>query len=245
MGVGNDVVDLRDPRNQPSAIHPRFDIRVFGEDERALLDTVADRLARHRLRWTLWAAKEAAFKALARRMPGLRFHPRRFAVTAPAPRGGRETATVRHVAGVLDVRFHRTAARVHAVASDPGAPESVAGAAPIAARTAGTPHGASAEVRRLAARQIGALLDVPADRVEITRGGAPLAMFDGAPLPVLPSLSHDGRWVAWALSGAAGPVQSSNSFARSSTTSTCFSASERRAAARRSAASSSSRSAWK
>ena len=47
--VGNDVVDLRDPDADPATLSARFDLRVFGPDER-------DRLAasRHpvRLRWT-------------------------------------------------------------------------------------------------------------------------------------------------------------------------------------------------
>jgi phosphopantetheinyl transferase (holo-ACP synthase) len=55
--VGNDVVDLRDPENQPEAIHPRFDDRVFTWAERARILAAG---SPHRMRWVLWAAKESA-----------------------------------------------------------------------------------------------------------------------------------------------------------------------------------------
>ena len=32
--VGSDIVDLADPETRPGAAHPRFDARVFDEDER-------------------------------------------------------------------------------------------------------------------------------------------------------------------------------------------------------------------
>ena len=52
--LGNDVIDLADP--ETSSRHPRFDARVFGATERALLARSEDA---GRLRQVLWAAKEA------------------------------------------------------------------------------------------------------------------------------------------------------------------------------------------
>ena len=57
--IGNDIVDLRDPEVQPGASHPRFDRRVFAPEERSALAASG---ARERLRWILWAAKEAGRK---------------------------------------------------------------------------------------------------------------------------------------------------------------------------------------
>src|SRR5512139_2501725 len=76
--IGNDVVDLLDPETQPGAVHPRFDARVFTDDElRALRRSVAP----GRLRWLMWAAKESAFKAVRRNDACVAFRPREFAVT--------------------------------------------------------------------------------------------------------------------------------------------------------------------
>ena len=58
--IGNDVVDLGDAEVQPGATHPRFDARVFAREEREALRASG---APNRLRWILWAAKEAAYKA--------------------------------------------------------------------------------------------------------------------------------------------------------------------------------------
>ena len=64
MMLGNDVVDLRDP-DSDVATHPaRFDERVFAPGERALIQHSAQPA---RLRWQLWSAKEAAFKAAKKR----------------------------------------------------------------------------------------------------------------------------------------------------------------------------------
>jgi len=87
--VGNDVVDLRDPENQPGAIHPRFDERVFTPVERARL---TDEATAHRTRWLMWAAKESAFKVARKLDPGVRFLPRRFRVDFE----GDALAVVRH-----------------------------------------------------------------------------------------------------------------------------------------------------
>ena len=88
--VGDDVVDLGDP--EARAVHPRFDARVFGTAERALLAASREPEC---LRWVLWAAKEAAWKLAAKRGPRPIFSPVGFAVEQqqdrrlPEPSGGR------------------------------------------------------------------------------------------------------------------------------------------------------------
>ena len=75
--VGNDVVDLRDPESAPETLHPRFDTRVFSEAERAAIAASPDAA---RLRWKLWAAKEAAYKLARKISPTTIFAPARFEV---------------------------------------------------------------------------------------------------------------------------------------------------------------------
>ncbi len=56
MQLGNDIVDLK----IDAEIHPRFLERILHEEEQR---RYPDLSARPELVWTLWAAKEAAFKA--------------------------------------------------------------------------------------------------------------------------------------------------------------------------------------
>ncbi len=58
--IGNDIVDLADPETSCGACHPRFDHRVFAPAELELLATTRSHV---RMRWILWSAKEAAYKA--------------------------------------------------------------------------------------------------------------------------------------------------------------------------------------
>ena len=190
---------MRVPHNQPAALHPRFDRRVLADEERALLAAASDTETRHRLRWTMWAAKESAFKYLRQTEPGLPFHPREFAVHLDSSTLGRVT----HHGTELGVALDVTPARAHAVTI--GAPGSGTDGSKAVAHTgtarAQSPADASAEVRRLAAREVGRLLDVRPGLIEIdgSARSAPRAHRDGELLPVELSLSHDEAWLAWAV----------------------------------------------
>lgn len=129
MPVGNDVVDLTDPDNLPSAVHPRFDSRVFTEAERRLLAAEPDAGSdRHRVRWTLWAAKEAALKCLRQVEPSAPFRPRELEVSLAAPgadaAGAVGAARVRRGGREWRVTVDATAERVHAIAV-PAEPDGV------------------------------------------------------------------------------------------------------------------------
>ena len=189
--LGNDVVDLADPEALEAALHPRFDGRVFAAGERARL--AAAGAGRSALRWALWAAKEAAFKAARQQDPGLPFHPRAFVVD-----GG----LVRHGARCFRVRMLRSADALHAIALP--AERSLRRAA---ARVAALPPGASpgAAARALARGVAAALLGADAEELEIVRDGrVPRLLRRGAPCPVALSLSHHGRFAACAVALAEG-----------------------------------------
>jgi 4'-phosphopantetheinyl transferase superfamily protein len=188
--IGNDVVDLADPEASEAALHPRFDARAFAPAERALLARAADPT---RLRWALWAAKEAAYKAARQLDPGARFHPREFVVEGGAVRNGalRFLCRVREAGGAL-----------HAVAVPaPGEP----GAARAGVARVRCEDDAGSAARRLALRAGARLLGVAAAELAIVREGRrPQLLLRGRPAGLALSLSHHGRFAAFALAPAAG-----------------------------------------
>lgn len=186
--LGNDVVDLNDPETWPGARHARFDARVFGRAERDAIARSADGEA---LRWMLWAAKEAAYKALRRARPDTVFSPRRFAATLAADGTGR----VRHADRQLAVRVERDDARVHALAADALEPDALAGCARIDAGAPDPGRAARALALRVIARRLH--LHPSVLRVE-RRGRAPQLLIAGAEHASTLSLSHHGAWVAFA-----------------------------------------------
>lgn len=190
MPVGNDVVDLRDPEARPGSTHPRFDARVFTDDERAAL---AGRAAAGRLRWSLWAAKESAFKAARKLDPGVRFLPRRFAVRMLDDL----QAEVCHGMGRFHVWLEQAQDWVHAVAASEGDDGPPSGSR--VERLEEDAREASERVREMALEVVGPLLPAGPGGVRIvTPGGIPELWGEGRRLPIDLSLSHHGRLVACA-----------------------------------------------
>jgi phosphopantetheinyl transferase len=191
--LGNDVVDLAHRGTQPGAQHPRFDARVFSEPERALI--AAD--PTQRVRWVLWAAKEAAYKAAKKRDGAVVWAPARFEVELSSRCGG----SVRHAGRRFALRVLETGAFVHALADDEAPLDAVrSGVREIDERA-----DASAEARALACRELAAPLGVAPARLAIAkRGRIPVLCVDGAPARADLSLSHHGRFVAFACALEAG-----------------------------------------
>jgi len=75
--VGNDIVDLEEPDNRGKSGDGRFLDRVFTPEERGLIAGAANPDA---VLWSLWAAKEAAYKAVSRDYPDVCSIPRRYRV---------------------------------------------------------------------------------------------------------------------------------------------------------------------
>ena len=204
MLVGNDVVDLRDPENQPEAIHTRFDLRVFGGGERA---RILDAKSPHRMRWALWAAKESAYKVARKMDPRVYFSPREFAVRLPRWEWGPHEALVAevlHAAGRFHVRLRGTDEWVHAVASTTGGGVETAGWDLRLVERAEA-HGLirfdpSARVRQLARSALASALSIVPSDIVIAAAAkrAPRAWWRGRRLAVDLSMSHHGRFVACA-----------------------------------------------
>ncbi len=222
--LGNDVVDLAAPGTRPGARHSRFDERVFCAAE---LRALSRSLAPERLRWRLWAAKEACYKAARRRDAAARFSPRRFEVRrADLPR-----CAVRWGDRDFCVSIEESADFVHAVATEgradgcPGAcgvgqvaaraacgaargvEEAAARAACGAARLEASPdpEAPGRAARALALSGVAAHLGVDPCELSIARvDRMPWLHHRGVPARAVLSLSHHGRYAAWAVALAPG-----------------------------------------
>lgn len=201
--LGNDVVDLGDPETVEAALHPRFDARVFAPAERAQLAASRERT---RLRFVLWAAKEAAWKAARRSGLTLPFHPVEVETALrPAREGGFEGAAT--LAGAwFAVRVEVSGDAVHAVARAP----SLALSRVVA--SLGRLHGAgptaeSAGARALALDLASAALVAPraapgalrAALAIVSSGRLPELRLAGHPVETVLSLAHHGRFAAAAI----------------------------------------------
>ena len=209
--VGNDVVDLADGESNAATLHPRFDGRVFGEREQRMIAESGDS---NRERWSLWAAKEAAYKLARKLDPTTIFSPRRFDVVFCEPiedaNGPTRRGRVSHVDGRrFEVRVEHGDRWLHALARPSGSP----GPRPIwdLARLERAPSkGTEAELpgraaRALALREIARHLCAHPDELAIERRRRiPHLLMRGRPAPLDLSLSHHGLFVAFAcrLSGS-------------------------------------------
>jgi len=200
--VGNDIVDLEAPGNAGKSRESRFVDRVFTEEERLLIHGAS---RPDRLLWLLWAAKEAAYKAVSRDDPAVGSIPRRYAVcldgAEPGPGGSQTAGRVITPKGTMALAVFATAQWVHALAGDippDGFCHEVAFVA------GGEDPSAAARVNLLQA--IGRQAGCPTESFSILRDpdgpGAPGLFFRGSQLSVPFSLSHDGRFTAFAYDPA-------------------------------------------
>jgi len=189
--VGNDVVDLFDPAVVAGPRHPRFDARVFAPSEHRALRESAEP---NPLRWAFWAAKEAAYKVAKKLDAAAVWSPLRFVVCFER---GLEGA-VEYNGLRIPVQVERDEQRVHALATDQV--ESLARLRSCVARLEDPDAAdASAAVRLLAREQLAPLLSARPDQLEITRRDRiPVLRMAGCDAPFDLSLSHHGRFVAFA-----------------------------------------------
>lgn len=191
--IGNDVVDLQDGDARPGSRHPRFDRRVFAANELAALASSA---APDRLRWVFWAAKEAAYKVARKQDPQCVFSPVRFLVTlSGVSRGVVEFGQARY-----PVRVEGSNDAVHVVATHACVPAKriVLGMrklSPEALRDASAP---SRAVRELAVSRVGGFWNDGGVVTVVQDGRVPMLERDGVRVAADLSLSHHGRWVAFA-----------------------------------------------
>jgi phosphopantetheinyl transferase (holo-ACP synthase) len=203
--VGNDVVDLRDSDARPERA-PRFDARVFSDDELVSLDASTRRAAR---RWQLWAAKEAAYKAAVREAPATVFSPAGFRVTFSAPFSARLSksqdqvrGSVETPVGTLPVCVCERDGAVHALVSTH--PDRIIAAMTRVELDDADPHAPGVEARRFATGRLAEELRIEPTSLEIRkRGRVPELWIDGRRSASI-SLSHHGNVVGFACEIARG-----------------------------------------
>ncbi len=184
--VGNDVVDLADAEVRNNPVHPRFDQRVFNALERRVLQ----RRAPDRLRWILWAAKEAAYKLRKQSDPSTLFSPWRFEVSLDDTLRG----TVEHEGERLRVEVTVVGDLVHAVATLSGSESEIV----TGVESSGHPN-ASRSVRTLTVRKLAQRLGLPESGLRVlSTGRVPRLEVVGLNRRMDLSLSHHGRYVAFA-----------------------------------------------
>jgi phosphopantetheinyl transferase len=163
-----------------------------------------------RLRWLLWTAKEAAFKAVKQADPALVFSPRRFVVAWAGGAAARVAVGDRRLDVTLDLRpdcvhaiaTHEEAPRVSRIASAPRSARTgrlVWGVEATSLGSGASPELASRRARELAVETVARALGVAASRLAIVREGRLPRLLDrGRALAASLSLSHHGRFVAFA-----------------------------------------------
>lgn len=194
--VGNDLVDLAEEEvRQGRSSNERFVRRVCSDEERALLEHAADPEI---LLWTLYAAKEAAYKVVGKLKPGTPFAKQRFVVH-------QDQSVVRYEQLTLNLWVHTHREYIHAlVSTTPSPPFAVV-------NRIDEKDDPSREVRRLLVTAIASRDDCPAADLSIVRradetypGGLapPCLLCKGYRTGIDVSLSHHGRYVAAAASQA-------------------------------------------
>ena len=184
--LGNDVVDLADAAGR----HPRFTARVFTPAERALMD--ADPV----LCGVLWAAKESAYKVAKKLDPRTIFAPRRFVVELDAANLGSVRVGGRRFSIVASVE--RAVCHVIACTELPRGMIVVSGLRRLVG-DAREPLRPGSIARRFTIDEMTPWLGARAGDLElVSENRVPCFRLSGRPVPTDVSLSHHGRFVAFA-----------------------------------------------
>ena len=199
--VGNDIVDLEAPGNLGKSGDSRFLDRVLAAKERHLIAGAARPDA---LLWAFWAAKEAAYKAISRGDPSVCSIPHQYHVVLE--KGGTtgtdtlRTGKVITPRGELALRIDWEGDRVHALAAGS---EAALDRLCLHAEKLDGIGDPSIPIRERLLGEIARFLNCAASELSTAKDqrgpGAPLVLFRGHPLAAEVSLSHDGRFAAFAF----------------------------------------------
>lgn len=209
--VGNDIVDLKSPFAKDKSKDQRFVQRVLTETEQRFIGQFP---CPDDMLWMLWAAKETAYKAISKSVPGISSAPRRYAVSLGATaRGNAIKGVVKTPDQRIQVRVYHHGDAIHCIGKTGpwnGASRVVYGigkmddsAAPDYCQSS---NHVSTCVRRLATEVIAGQLACDERDITIFKAShsdgrtypAVRIMTQHRPMDI--SFSHDGRYVAYAFS---------------------------------------------
>lgn len=213
--VGNDIVDLTDPRSKGKSLDTRFIDRVFSlhEQEQILNDGYPDVLL-----WALWAGKETTYKILSKIYGHVTSVPRKYEVRMSASEENRDhnrlfmSGVVRTPYDPVSIRIYREADYIHCIGVT-GAEAlmnsviwGIHKAEPVEREEYSyLPDAASAEIRKVATRKIAMYCKEDIEDIDIIRFkgshglGPPTVYIKGKEAMIDVSLSHDGRFLSYAF----------------------------------------------
>lgn len=187
--IGNDIVDLRAKEAQDKHSNRRFLAKVCSLAE---IEMIKSSINPHQMLWTLWAIKEASYKALMKRYDIKRFIPNQF-LCEPAGEFWRCSHKGMLCESIVDLNE----GYVHAIACSGGAGKIIRGV------LEGVPEQQHSKIARDLAEKFLSDEGCNGGRVERFDGTSPPVIIqEGAPVKNWDvSLSHDGEFVAAALLG--------------------------------------------
>ncbi len=211
MSVGNDIVDLSSPYVCGKSRDRKFLRRVLVPEEQEIVlnSSVPDDLLQ-----VYWAAKETAYKATARTNPGVSSAPRRYRVLLEPPLDARGIrGHVRTPASDVFITVSRQKEFIHCLGVTPCqlektiafGIEAIDGRAPIDFH--GSSDNASCLARTFAKEKIALVFSIREESIAIIKtknpNGAsfPEVYVDMKKTDIGLSLSHDGRFIAFAIGG--------------------------------------------
>lgn len=207
--IGNDIVDLADPENIGKSKDRRFCSRVFNNEE---LSMIANSAQPDRFLWAIWAAKEAAYKAISRREPTVCSIPQRYPVIIEDESARRMSVcrqgistcldgTITTPQGELAVAISLDEEIIYAVAAQ--TVEVLAGIVSRVERVDPAKDDPSDVARRILLEEIARRFGWSTDDLSVIKEksgpGIPFVVFRGQKLFAEISLSHDGRFVSFAF----------------------------------------------
>jgi phosphopantetheine--protein transferase-like protein len=202
--VGNDIVDLRASGNIGKSADGRFRGRVFTEEEQSLISGSRQPDA---FLWALWASKEAAYKAVSRGNPAVCSIPRQYRVVIETATGqetaGRLAGKVITPKGELSLRAALTLEWVHALVTGSDTDcDRIFRLVECLDDSEDPSTAVRWSLLREIARSFGCTVGDLSMVKDTGRPGAPSVLFRGHLLTEEVSLSHDGRFAAFAFDPA-------------------------------------------
>lgn len=202
--IGNDVIDLTDPGAAGKSRDRRFMERVFTPRERR---AILDHEERDLCLWSLWAGKEASYKALRKLHHSLTAVPKRYEIALLPTAGVWPTGGIAHTPrGPILLSFSGGNGYVHCIAgTEDASMDGVIWDVLETDREEASPKAQSMRVRSMVIHAAARCLNESPEAMEIIRTrerrglGPPMLYVKNRKSDIDLSMSHDGRFVAWAL----------------------------------------------